>query len=264
MSKRKRDGLSKKLRFEVFKRDRFTCQYCGKKAPDVVLNVDHIKAVATGGDDGIMNLITSCFDCNSGKSDQPLGENVVLEKQRQQLEQLEERRQQLDMMLEWQRSLMSLDNEACDKLAELWSEIAVGWHLNDTGRASLQKLIRKFGAAEVANAMREATGMYLQIEGEPAKATADSVNKSWEYVGRICGFKKTMEDKPYMRDLFYIRGIVRRRFASCRDWLAMKVLRESYELGATIEELKAIALEASSWTAWQNQTFDAGERARQA
>lgn len=35
MSKRK--SISKKLRFEVFKRDGFTCQYCGRMAPDVVL-----------------------------------------------------------------------------------------------------------------------------------------------------------------------------------------------------------------------------------
>ena len=37
-----RKGLSKKIRFEVFKRDQFTCQYCGKQAPNVVLEVDHI------------------------------------------------------------------------------------------------------------------------------------------------------------------------------------------------------------------------------
>jgi 5-methylcytosine-specific restriction endonuclease McrA len=29
-----RKALSKKLRFEVFKRDNFTCQYCGRAAPD--------------------------------------------------------------------------------------------------------------------------------------------------------------------------------------------------------------------------------------
>ena len=47
MSKRK--SMSRKLRFEVFKRDRFTCQYCGAKAPDVILHVDHIHPVAAGG-----------------------------------------------------------------------------------------------------------------------------------------------------------------------------------------------------------------------
>lgn len=45
----KRKAISQTLRFEVFKRDLFTCQYCGKRAPDVVLEVDHIKPVSKGG-----------------------------------------------------------------------------------------------------------------------------------------------------------------------------------------------------------------------
>jgi hypothetical protein len=60
-------SLSKKLRFEIFKRDSFTCQYCGKTPPDVILHVDHIHPVAHGGGDDPMNLITACSDCNLGK-----------------------------------------------------------------------------------------------------------------------------------------------------------------------------------------------------
>ena len=68
----KRKGISKSTRFEVFKRDSFTCQYCGKSAPDVVLEVDHINPVSKGGDNDISNLITACFDCNRGKKDKKL------------------------------------------------------------------------------------------------------------------------------------------------------------------------------------------------
>lgn len=63
----KRKPLSKKARFEVFKRDDFTCTYCGQKPPTVVLEVDHIVPVAKGGKNGMDNLITACFDCNRGK-----------------------------------------------------------------------------------------------------------------------------------------------------------------------------------------------------
>ena len=59
-TKRKRKQLSKTLRFEVFKRDSFKCQYCGKSAPEVTLEVDHIIPVAKGGSNEIFNLITSC------------------------------------------------------------------------------------------------------------------------------------------------------------------------------------------------------------
>src|SRR5690348_290732 len=61
----KRTNLSKKLRFEVFKRDGFRCQYCGAAAPDVLLVVDHVNPVAKGGKNNILNLITACEPCNA-------------------------------------------------------------------------------------------------------------------------------------------------------------------------------------------------------
>jgi HNH endonuclease len=45
-----RIALSKRVRFEVFKRDRFCCQYCGRHPPDIVLEIDHIIPVCDGGD----------------------------------------------------------------------------------------------------------------------------------------------------------------------------------------------------------------------
>jgi hypothetical protein len=62
-----RTPMSKKLRFDVFKRDGFVCQYCGAHPPAVILEVDHIHPVAAGGKNRMDNLITSCFDCNRGK-----------------------------------------------------------------------------------------------------------------------------------------------------------------------------------------------------
>ncbi|MFA5381841.1 MAG: HNH endonuclease [Candidatus Micrarchaeia archaeon] len=65
-------SISKKIRFEVFKRDGFQCCYCGKTPPEVVLEIDHIDPKSKGGKDSIENLLTACFDCNRGKRDIPL------------------------------------------------------------------------------------------------------------------------------------------------------------------------------------------------
>jgi hypothetical protein len=59
--------VSLKLRFEVFKRDDFTCQYCGRKTPEVILELEHIIPLSKGGTDELDNLTTSCFECNRGK-----------------------------------------------------------------------------------------------------------------------------------------------------------------------------------------------------
>lgn len=86
--KKKRVGLSPKTRYGIFDRDAFTCRYCGRSPPSVKLHVDHAKSQAwwraqfgsltTEQDidgktyDGVndpKNLITSCSDCNLGKSE---------------------------------------------------------------------------------------------------------------------------------------------------------------------------------------------------
>lgn len=60
-------SLGKKQRFDILKRDDFTCQYCGKKTPEVILEVDHVIPKSKNGSDDPENLVTSCFDCNRGK-----------------------------------------------------------------------------------------------------------------------------------------------------------------------------------------------------
>jgi 5-methylcytosine-specific restriction endonuclease McrA len=60
-------GVSTKVRFRVLARDNFTCQYCGAKAPDVKLHIDHITALCNGGSNKMENLKTACADCNLGK-----------------------------------------------------------------------------------------------------------------------------------------------------------------------------------------------------
>lgn len=67
-----RKPVSTRARFEVFKRDNFTCQYCGATPPAVVLHIDHITPVSKGGDNSKNNLVTSCDACNLGKSNIPL------------------------------------------------------------------------------------------------------------------------------------------------------------------------------------------------
>ncbi len=64
----KRKPISTRMRFEVFKRDNFTCQYCSAKPPKVPLEIDHIIPVSKKGKNTIDNLITACFQCNRGKS----------------------------------------------------------------------------------------------------------------------------------------------------------------------------------------------------
>ena len=60
-------AISKRLRFEIFRRDGYACRYCGRRAPAVILEVDHQIPVSRGGTDHPDNLISACLDCNRGK-----------------------------------------------------------------------------------------------------------------------------------------------------------------------------------------------------
>ena len=66
-------SISKRTRFEVFKRDLFTCQYCGRRPPDVILEADHVHPKCEGGTDEAENLTTACMTCNRGKAGIGLG-----------------------------------------------------------------------------------------------------------------------------------------------------------------------------------------------
>lgn len=66
-NKKQRSTLPPALRQKVLKRDRYTCGYCGARAPDVELEVDHKIPVSKDGTDEEDNLITSCLECNRGK-----------------------------------------------------------------------------------------------------------------------------------------------------------------------------------------------------
>lgn len=61
--------IGAKLRFQILHRDNFTCRYCGRKAPDVTLHIDHVIPVSQGGLNHIENLVTACEECNFGKKD---------------------------------------------------------------------------------------------------------------------------------------------------------------------------------------------------
>jgi len=74
-------AVSKRLRFEVMRRDGFACRYCGTKAGEAELHIDHVVPESLGGVDEPGNLVTACADCNQGKAaispDQALVEAVA-------------------------------------------------------------------------------------------------------------------------------------------------------------------------------------------
>ena len=51
-------------RFNVFLRDRFSCQYCGEPFPTQELTFDHVLPRSKGGRTSWENVVTACSYCN--------------------------------------------------------------------------------------------------------------------------------------------------------------------------------------------------------
>lgn len=114
---------SKRLRFEVLKRDGFMCHYCGRRAPEVVLHVDHIVPESEGGEDTLENLVTACEECNLGKSnkrlDSPLPASPAIT---QRIAEIAAREEQLRNYGEVQRAARQRVDAEVDEVLAFWAE----------------------------------------------------------------------------------------------------------------------------------------------
>jgi hypothetical protein len=152
MSERK--SLSKKTRFDVFKRDGFVCQYCGKRPPNTVLEVDHIKPVCEGGKDHQDNLITACFDCNRGKGGQPL--SVIPQTLEQKIALVAEKTEQLKALDRFTKAIARRQEVAIDQVETAFQDMFDGRTFKPSFRSSVRQFLGHFTSGELAAFMHTA------------------------------------------------------------------------------------------------------------
>lgn len=56
-------------RRSIWKRDDYTCQYCGKRPKEDECTLDHVIPKSLGGDTSWTNCVLACYRCNSQKAD---------------------------------------------------------------------------------------------------------------------------------------------------------------------------------------------------
>jgi 5-methylcytosine-specific restriction endonuclease McrA len=59
---------------KVFERDGYKCRNCEKQLTRFTTTLDHVRAVAEGGDNSFDNLVTACIGCNSRKRRRTVGD----------------------------------------------------------------------------------------------------------------------------------------------------------------------------------------------
>lgn len=148
-------AVSKRTRFEVFKRDGFSCQYCGRTPPTVTLEVDHIIAIANGGEDRRDNLISACFDCNRGKSDVPLA--AVPESLATRMEERRERAAQIKSYNKFLNKLRDQESADVRELGHYWFnkvyEEKNAWVFCEEQAGSIRTFLKHLTVAEIKTAI---------------------------------------------------------------------------------------------------------------
>lgn len=146
-------------RFEVFKRDRFTCVYCGRSSPSIVLEIDHVLAVSRGGTDEIDNLVTSCSDCNRGKSDRALEQVAPALDMAARAARIAEHEAQITEYAKWKAAQREREDRDIQALGAVFTKIpgttfrrdgSERWFWQDT---SVRKFVRKLGYHGVLDAL---------------------------------------------------------------------------------------------------------------
>jgi len=148
-------SISKKTRFEVFKRDGFECQYCGNCPPGVVLEVDHITPKKLKGSNDVDNLITSCFDCNRGKGARDL--KIAPPKTDKRLKDIKEKEDQLKALYRYQDKIKKRIENDIDYLDSKWWDELSGeegkYCFTAHARRQIKNLLRTFSRYEIEEAM---------------------------------------------------------------------------------------------------------------
>lgn len=147
-------AITKSRRFEIFKRDNFTCQYCGRQTPLVVLEVDHIVPRAEGGPDDPNNLISACFDCNRGKGATPLSIQKLKEDRLEEIKKQKEKNQQLEEYEAFLREQRAEEENIARGITDYWHQANKGeTALNDSGISSVKRFLKSLTPDEIKEAI---------------------------------------------------------------------------------------------------------------
>jgi hypothetical protein len=246
--KDKRDSISKRMRFEVFKRDSFKCQYCGKKAPDVILEVDHIEPVSKGGKTDMLNLVTACYSCNRGKSNVALSDNAVIAQQKKALTELSEKQEQLKMLLKWRSGLLKIENQEIQAILKHWTELT-GYTLNESGIAGVKKLQKEFGLTSVLDGM-DITSKYLIYED--GSVTKESVENAFNKLKGVCYIRSLPEVKrKEYQELGSIKIFMQNKYYNYNYKYAPIYINRFIKAGNSIDLLKEIVDDCKSYKEWE-------------
>ena len=184
-----RKPISNTARFEVFKRDSFACQYCGRKPPTVLLEVDHIQPVASGGTNEQINLVTSCEECNRGKAARALDQ--VPQALSEQVENLRIRAEQVEAYNNFLLNLRQQEQKTLNELGYYWFNKFKGkkdaWVFGPARIPSMRTFLKRLAMVEILEAMDVAHDrLPVAVWSDRDGNSQTDDERTWKYFCGVC------------------------------------------------------------------------------
>lgn len=231
-------STSERIRFEVFMRDYFTCQKCGLKSPDALLEIVCVRPISSDEKIDSSNLTTSCKGC-------------VLEGHLVQTDSFQERKNQVQMMFASHLETVAINSVVTDNLSERWLDITnQRFPLDEKDLLLLKKMQRDFNPAEILASMDIASEQYFSFEN--GELNEISVKHAWSKVSGICKNRNFEKNTPGISRLPYIIGILRNRFNYCDSEAAMRIMKLALSQGKDIEWIEQHSKESANWSSWRS------------
>lgn len=143
-------------------------------------------------------------------------------------------------------------NKSVKKLCSYWNAVACGLDINENGRMNLRKWLRTYSIEEVMHGMDIAAEQYLEYK-ENGTVTESSWDKAFSKIPAICSVERASKNNPDLKDIYYIRGILRKNILYYYDdTKALEFLKDARCRGVPLTELRKIAHKVTSWTKFKN------------
>lgn len=161
--------------------------------------------------------------------------------------ELESLRQQMETRMNVAEDLRDIAMETVERLCAYWESYTPGISVNENGRRHLLEWVRTYSLEELTYGMDVAAAHYLRTDREGRIIPESWENAFWKIRG-VCRTERALKDEPDLRDLYYIRGILKNK---CMHYFnkvqALNGLKAARSWGISIAELRDIALQTKNW-----------------
>ena len=157
------------------------------------------------------------------------------------------------MMFKWRVGLNKIDDMLINNICSYWNKLTPGWVVGESGKTDIKKWLKKFTITDILSAMDVSAETYLSRDKD-GKITQETIHNAFNKISGICYLKSLDKNNPELKELYYIRGIIRNKcIYYCNNAKILPILKDAIQRGVSIQELKTCAYTILNWSSFKKE-----------